>query len=204
MKKKKVYTGEVISSFNRMENPSESRITGYPVVLKWMVIAGMALVTNLLLIQITRTVFHEPQFEKYCVPKPVTGELQTESACVSAGGQWNASMPAVPGKESVVQSGYCNEQFQCQKDYEAANRIYQRNGFLVSIIGGTLLLILSAFLPVTALAVGNGLSLGAILSFIVGSTGYWSYMDEWLRLTVLLVAFVALIVLAVKKFGSIK
>jgi hypothetical protein len=170
-------------------------------VLKWLVIVGLALVTNLLLLQITRTVFHEPQFENYCVQKPVTGELQTESACLESGGQWNVSMPAVPGKESLVQSGYCNEQFQCQKEYDTAQRVYERNGFLVSVIGGTLLLILSLFLPVTALAVGQGLSLGAILSFVVGSMGYWSFMDEWLRLTVLVAAFVALIAFAIKKLG---
>jgi O-antigen ligase len=110
-------------------------------------------------------------------------------------------MPAVPGKESLVQSGYCNEQFQCQKEYDTAQRVYERNGFLVSVIGGTLLLILSLFLPVTALAVGQGLSLGAILSFVVGSMGYWSFMDEWLRLTVLVAAFVALIAFAIKKLG---
>ncbi len=171
-------------------------------VLKWLVVVGLALVTNLLLLQITRTVFHEPQFENYCVSKPVTGGLQTESDCLSAGGQWNVSMPAVPGKESVVQPGYCNEQFQCQKDYEMAQKIYERNGFLVSVIGGTLLLILSLFLPGVALSVGHGLSLGAILSFVVGSMGYWSFMDEWLRLAVLLVAFVALIVFSVKKLGK--
>lgn len=187
-----------------METSEELSVSGHPVVLKWLIIIGLALVTNLLLLQITRTVFHEPQFEAYCETKPVTGELQTEAACLEAGGQWNASMPAVPGKESVVQPGYCNEQFQCQKEYESAQKIYQRNGFLVSVIGGTLLLILSVFLPGTALAVANGLSFGAILSFIVGTTGYWSFMDEWLKLAVLIVAFVALIVLAVKKLGSVK
>jgi len=171
---------------------------GRPVVLKWLVILGLALVTNLLLIQITRTAFHEPQFEAYCEARQVTGLLQTEQACVSAGGQWNAS---IPDKEMNV-AGYCNEQFQCQKEYEAAQKIYQRNGFLVSMIGGTLLLIISLFLPATALAVGSGLSFGAIFSFIVGSTSYWMYMDEWLRLLVLLVAFTALIVLALKKLNK--
>ncbi len=184
-----------------MENSSESKIAGYPVVLKWLIIIGLALITNLLLMQMTRTVFHEPQFEKYCVPKPVTGELQTESACLSAGGQWNASTPTQDMRGAII-SGYCNEQFQCQKDFEAADKVYQRNGFFVSVIGGTILLIAALFLPATAFAVSSGLSFGAIFSFIVGSTSYWSYMDEWLRLVVLMVAFVALIVLAIRKLGS--
>ena len=113
-------------------------------------------------------------------------------------------MPAVPGKETVVQPGYCNEQYRCQKDFDEANRRYQRNGFLVSIISGTLLLLGSLFLPPMAYAVSSGLSFGAILSFIVGSTGYWAYMDEWLRLIVLAMAFVALVVFAIKKLGSVK
>lgn len=184
-----------ISNYHHMETTLEPNTAGHPVVLKWLVIIGLALVTNLLLIQITRTVFHEPQFERYCESKPVMGTLQTENDCLSAGGQWNAT---VPDKMTGV-AGYCNEQFQCQKDYESAQKIYQRNGFLVSVIGGTILLGIAVFLPVTVLAVANGLSFGAILSFIVGSTGYWSYMDEWLRLVVLVVAFVALIVLAMKK-----
>ncbi len=181
-----------------METSEKMSIPNQPVVLKWLIIIGLALITNLLLLQITRTVFHEPQFEAYCEMKPVTGLLQTEETCLSSGGQWNAS---VPDKQSGV-TGYCNEQFQCQKEYESAQKIYQRNGFFVSVIGGTLLLILSLFLPATALAVGSGLSFGAILSFIVGSTSYWMYMDEWLRLIVLIGAFVALIVLALKKLGK--
>lgn len=180
-----------------METLEKINTSSHSVVLKWLVIIGLALVTNLLLIQITRTVFHEPQFEAYCEMKPVTGLLQTEQSCLSAGGQWNAS---VPDKEMGV-TGYCNEQFQCQKEFESAEKLYQRNGFIVSVFGGTLLLILSFFLPATALAVGNGLSLGAILSFIVGSTSYWMYMDEWLRLIVLSIAFTALIVLALKKLN---
>lgn len=181
-----------------METVGEKKALNHSIVLKWLVIVGLAFVTNLLLIQITRTVFHEPQFEAYCESKPVTGLLQTEETCLSAGGQWNVS---VPDKNTLV-SGYCNEQFQCQKEYESAQKIYQRNGFLVSVVGGTLLLIVSVFLPVTALAVGSGLSFGAILSFIVGSTGYWMYMDEWLRLVVLSVAFIALVLLALKKLNQ--
>ncbi len=181
-----------------MELSEEKNVIRNSTVLRWLVIVGLAFVTNLLLLQITRTVFHEPRQEMFCESKQVIGMFQTEGDCLSAGGQWNA---AVPDKTSGV-SGYCNEQYACQKKFDEANALYQRNGFLVSVIGGTLLLILSVFLPVSASAVANGLSVGAILSFIVGSTGYWSYMGEWLRLVVLFVAFIALILLAIKKLGK--
>ena len=48
-------------------------------------------------------------------------------------------------------------------------------------------------------AVSLGLSLGGVLSFVIGTIGYWSDLSDVLRVVVLGIALVALIYLGIKK-----
>lgn len=171
-----------------------------PVIVQWLLVAGLAIVTNLFVLQIERVVFDEPQYEAFCPVPQVSRVVETEAECLSSGGRWNENIPQ-KNIEPVV-SGYCEENFTCNKQFEEAHKVYERDSFVVSVIAGVVILAFAAFLPALAGVVGNGLSFGAILLLIVSSTTYWTYMEEWLRLIVLAVAFVSLIGIAVKKFGD--
>lgn len=171
-----------------------------PFVVKWLLVAGLAIVTNLFVLQIERVAFDEPQYETFCPTPQVSRMVETEAECLSVGGRWNENFPQ-KNVEPVV-PGYCEENFECNKRFEDARKVYERNSFVVSVIAGVAILALAAFLPVLAGVVGNGLSFGAILLLIVSSISYWTYMEEWLRLIVLAAAFISLIGIAVKKFGD--
>lgn len=185
-------------------------------VFKWLLALSIAIVANLFATYAIDIFYPQPQFENFCEQKQVKPAVLTKEACMSVGGQWSedvyegvpvkgsvrteAPTPAVPPSEQAPQvRGYCNEQYTCGKAYEEANKVYQRNVFVGMIIVGTLLLIGGLFL-VGLEAVALGLSFGGVFAFIIGTTRYWSNMDERLRVVVLGVALAALLWVGVKKF----
>ena len=95
-------------------------------------------------------------------------------------------------------TGWCDLNFTCNKDFTEANRLYNRNAFIILVILGVVSMI-AGFISVAAPAVSIGLSLGGVLSFIIGSVRYWSDMDDYLRVIILALALAILIWLGVKK-----
>ena len=95
-------------------------------------------------------------------------------------------------------TGWCNLQYTCSNNFNDATRIYNRNAFIVLVLLGIMAIIASFFVIGTE-AVSLGLSLGGVVSTIVGSVQYWSDMDDKLRFGVLLVGFIVLIWLGIKK-----
>lgn len=93
---------------------------------------------------------------------------------------------------------WCDVTFTCQKQFNDAQKMYNRNVFIALVILGAVSLVVSFFI-VNITAVSLGLSLGGVLSLIVGSMRYWDDMEDYLRVIVLGFALIALIWLGVKK-----
>lgn len=170
-------------------------------VIKWAFIIGIAIVINLFLTYLVRVVYHEPLLENFCLEKQVNEVIETKEACVEIGGQWNENnVKSVPQRGDVLEpNGYCNTTFTCQKQFDDVNKVYNRNVFIVFVVAGIVLLGGSVFLA-GAEAVSLGLSFGGVLALIIGSTTYWSDMDDILRVVILGFALAALIFVAWKKF----
>lgn len=174
-------------------------------VLKWTFILGIAIVLNLFITYAVDVVYHQPQYDQICTQPQVIKEITTQEACLEVGGQWNPNMNVdgvlMPGETSskYIPSGYCDQNFTCNKQFEELNNVYNRNLFVVFVIAGVISLVLSVLLS-SAEAVSLGLSFGGVLSFIIGSTSYWSAMNDLLRVAILGIALAALIGLAYKKF----
>ncbi len=172
-------------------------------VIKWALVIGIAIVINLFLTYLVRVVYHEPLFEDFCLEKQVNEVIETKEACIEIGGQWNEnnvkSMPVVQRGDVFEPNGYCNTTFTCQKQFDDVNKVYNRNVFIVFVIAGIILLGGSVFLA-GAEAVSLGLSFGGVLALIIGSTTYWSDMEDILRVVILGFALIALIFVAWKKF----
>ena len=177
-------------------------------VLKWLLILGIVIVLNLFFVYGIKVLYHEPTFENFCPVSQVTKTPSTEAECTSVGGGWtsNASYTApvpmaqktVPYVISSQPAGYCDLNFTCQKQFMAANSVYNRNVFVVLVILGVLSLIAGFFISSSA-AVSLGLSLGGVLALVVGSVRYWSDMNDYLRVGVLAVALVVLVIIGIKK-----
>lgn len=152
--------------------------------LKWVLAAGIVVVMNLLFGYGVRTFYRSgPKYNDYC-----PAVYQTPVAPVSVGGKF--ANPANTSTKADYQS--------CNRDFQAAQALYNRNVFVILIALG-ILAVSASFLALPYEAVSLGLSLGGVLSLIVGTVRYWSDMDDYLRFGVLLAGFVALLWLGIKK-----
>jgi len=166
-------------------------------VLKWLLIIGIVIILNLFFVYGIKVIYNAPAFENFCPVSQVNTTPSTEAECVAQGGGWTSD-PSIAPIISNQPAGYCNVNFTCQKQFTAANDVYNRNVFVALVILGVLSLITGFFIRKSA-AVSLGLSLGGVLALVVASVRYWSDMNDYLRFGVLTVALVILVFLGIKK-----
>ena len=190
------------TSTSQTNNPKQSA------VLKWTLVFAIAIILNLFWTYATRVVYHEPEYETFCPQSQVIDLIETKEACLEVGGQWNANIgmkepmavsPENTAKPTGYAQGYCDQTFTCNKNFQDATELYNRNFFIIFVIVGIASLILSVFL-IGSEVVSLGLSFGGVLSLIIGSMSYWSNMNDMLRVVILGLALASLIWLAYKKF----
>lgn len=189
-----------------MESSAQAVVSGgkkpHSAIIKWAFIIGITIVTNLFLVYLVDVFYDTPDYLTFCPDKQVNRAIESESACVDIGGQWNESAPVktmTPESVMPVSGNYCNTTYACQKQYEEAMKVYNRNVFVVFVIVGILLLLGSvSFAGSEVLSLA--FSFGGVLAFLIGATRYWSDMDDIVRVLILGVALASLIFMAWKKF----
>jgi hypothetical protein len=170
---------------------------------RWMrgsLIAAIVIVMNLFFNYAVSLVYQQPTYDQYIKQQQVVGEIKTKEACLNVGGQWNENIYQGPKTEPAGQTGYCDPNFTNQKNYQDANKVYDRNVFITLIVLGVLSLVIGAFVTVTILSLS--FSWGGVLSIVIASMRYWSDADKLVRVLILAAALFALIWLAVKKFNK--
>lgn len=174
-------------------------------VLYWSLVAGMVIVLNLLFNYGASLVFDEPVFDAFCPVELTSQTYATKDQCLSIGGSWTENTVPVVPQEKVARpdmsqtiTGWCNATYTCQQGFDHAKEVYNRNVFIVLVALGIVSIVLG-FTFAGISAVSMGLSLGGVLSLIIGSIRYWSDMNDVVRVLVLAVALVVLIWLGVKK-----
>lgn len=170
-------------------------------VLKWALVAGIVVVLNLFFNYAISLIYDTPKWEDFCKQEQVQTIPQNKEQCVAEGGQWiedpgRAMDKPLPAGSTVT--GSCNTYYQCQKEFDEVHKVYNRNVFIVLVILGVLSIV-GGFLLSTTPAVSLGLTLGGVLSFIIGSIRYWSDMDDYIRVIILGLALIVLIWLGIKK-----
>lgn len=173
-------------------------------VLKWALIAGIVIVLNLFFNYSIFLVYEAPEWDEFCKQEQVVKTPQNQEECVAQGGQWTEDPSRFVGETKPVPPtggtpvGWCNTQFICAQEFEEARELYNRNVFVALTILGVIALVAGFFTMATP-AVSLGLTLGGVLSLIIGSMRYWSDMDDYLRVIILGAALVALVWLGIKK-----
>ncbi len=185
---------------------------------KWALALAIVIVLNLFFNFAIQLVYKMPIYENFCKIQQVNVSPDTQASCLAVGGQWNVdpnyypkSQPAptvalgaapIPVRvvpAPVTSVGYCNAQFTCGNNFNDTMKIYDRNVFVALVILGLVSLFAGYYAGESA-PVSLGLSLGGVLSFIIGSARYWSDMDDYLRVVILGLALVSLLWLGIKKF----
>jgi hypothetical protein len=173
----------------------------YSSIIKWSLIIGIVIVVNLFINYAISLVYESPKFENYCKQEQIIEEINTQTACVAKGGQWNANYYKGEPTDNIklIPAGYCDQQFTCRTEYEKVNKIYERNIFIILVSFG-IILVAGSFALAFNWILSVSAAMAGILSIIIASIRYWSEADNWLRVIILFVALCALIYFAVKKF----
>ncbi|MEI6581117.1 MAG: hypothetical protein WCO07_03030 [bacterium] len=177
-----------------------------PKVLKWALIIGIVVVLNLFLNYSISLFYKEPDYNAFFPQQQVVQPITTKEECLKVGGQWNEG--SVLPKGAVYQvpttspqmTSYCDPNFTKQKEFDQAQKSYQRNVFIMLVALGVISLVLGAFIANEIITLG--LSWGGVLSLIIASVRYWSVADNLIKVLILAAALSALIWLAVKKFSK--
>ncbi len=169
--------------------------------LKWALVIGIVIVFNLLVNYAVSLVYKAPE-SPYMTQAQVVDNYTTKEDCLAVGGQWSdqRSVPTkmTPPAPAQEVTGYCDPYFTKNKEFEAAQKVYQRNVFIILVVAGVLALVASAFLPLEVLVLG--FSWGGVISLVIASVRYWSTADNLIKVLILAGALGALIWVAIKKF----
>lgn len=148
------------------------------------IILGIAIAIIFLMFCVfgTKLIYDSPEYEDYCdysqIYPPGYDKINLNDSEIQA-------------QEQAQQKIYQ----ECYEKYEAANKNYSKNMFIISIIFGVLVIVLcTIFIAINSIS--GGLMLGSLMFIIYGTSRYWNYMDDLMRFLFLGVALAALIYVA--------
>jgi len=142
------------------------------------------------------TIYPSPRYERYC--PMIEKQILNQSDCEIYNGTWNIYPNYVPDKTAPVGvQGYCDPYIKCQKPFESASEIYNRNLFIVSLILGLIVIVVSFIFVVES--VSSGLMAGGVILIIYGTIRYWGALSDILRTVMLGAALGILIWIGYKK-----
>lgn len=168
--------------------------------LKWILALAIVIIVNLLFHYAIATVYPKPDIQNFCPMQPVTyNDAQT---CVGNGGQWTNYQLSPDQITTNIHTGQplgsCDANYTCQKRFDSAQSIYNRNVFMVLVILSVVVLMVGVVIPVESLSIGFA---GAgLVSLVIATFEYWSDANNILRLLILILALAFLIWIAVRKF----
>lgn len=172
--------------------------------------AAIIIVLNLFINFGVRAFYKAPAYEDFCPAEKANRAYEDKAACETVGGLWyepgsqgspHGPYPVRPSPlkgEIEEPKGWCDAYFTCNKEFQEASSVYNRNVFIVLVIAG-LIALMAGFLVRQSAAVSSGLIFGGVLSFIVGTVRYWSDMQEYLRFVILGIALAVLLWIGIRK-----
>ncbi|MBI2452051.1 hypothetical protein HYV50_03150 [Candidatus Pacearchaeota archaeon] len=157
---------------------------------------GIVIVFALALWQGIEAFYPSPQYEDFCqgrefydAPSPNGAPLINQTACEQRSGKWI--------------NNYCDYNFYCQKDLDAAKDQYAKIVFIVSLIVGIIALI-AGYGVLSVEPVGSALIGSGIWAIFWGSAINWRNFSNIWRFSLLFLALVLLIYLALRLNKRVK
>ena len=156
------------------------------------VILGIAVIVLTIFVSVygISTVFPNPSYEDYCTPDLYNVYVNSSAECEALDGRWNPNYYGEPIKTGP--DGYCDLTWQCNQDYNDADRARSKIVFFIALPLGILIIALGAFFFGLE-AVGAGLRGGGVGTLLYGSGAYWPYTQNWLRFLLSLIGLALLI-----------
>jgi hypothetical protein len=148
------------------------------------IILGIAIAIIFLMFCVfgTKLIYDVPDYGRYCNYSEITP---------TAYDKMNLSDSELQAQDKAQQAVYQ----QCSEKYDAANKNYSKNMFIISIIFGVLVIALcTIFISINSIS--GGLMLGSLMFIVYGTGRYWNYMDDLMRFMLLGIALGVLIYVA--------
>jgi len=140
------------------------------------------------------TIYGEsPKSEDYC-----PYNLINQSICESEGGVWTNNTQVFSDSRGEVKAvpvggDYCQYDYTpCQKEFEAAEKVYFKKIFLTALPLGVVIILGGALIPALE-SVSAGLMLGGTGMVVYGTGMYWRFTDDWMKFVLSLAGLVILI-----------
>ncbi len=148
-------------------------------------------------------------------------QFVTKDLCLAGNGIWTEnengqqSQFAKVNGEEVKVTGRCDLSAQAQecntnlqKKYgnlygnpygPGKNSNYDRAQFFTGTAFGVIIIIISIFIPAEIAIVGISLAIGGVFVLIRSTFSYWNYFSDIWKFGILIIAFIALVLVAIKK-----
>lgn len=150
----------------------------------------------------TKLIYDEPMYEDYCnssmysTPQKIIAQNCTNWQAIESAKSncWNQEgVPISEYDENGCETSItCST---CSRDFENAERDYSKNLFIISLVFGVIVIVIS-FLLLQVPSVAGGLMLGSLFYIIYGTARYWRFMEDILRFVILGAALIILIGIA--------
>src|SRR3990170_2343030 len=115
-------------------------------VLHWILALGVVIVLNLFFHFAVRLVYEPVRWEDFCARRQVTIQPPTAAECLAVGGAWTDNpRPVKIMPEAPMESGWCDPNFTCQKEFDQASQVYNRNVFVALVILGLAVLVMGLY-----------------------------------------------------------
>lgn len=178
---------------NKAHKPSQ--------VAKWSLIIAIFVLLNVFFNVSVGLFLDEVKYENYCKNNYPEKVINNPETCSQFNGEWQAYAAPSINADGTTTTGYCDLYTKCQNEMNKDVESYELKVFVALMIFGLVSFVASLFLKTNYL-VATALSLAAVLDFIIASMRYWSSANEWVRFTILLIALIILIYIAIKKFSD--
>ena len=172
------------------------------------------------------TFYKEPNWDDFCEERVGKGLYETKESCESVGGKWTETpeiveaikltpnqylctkSPSIEGEKFVftcvtkedieAETGWCNPNYECEQEYEAAREPHNRLSFIILAVIGIIIVVIAAVV-LKETAVSYGVLAGGILTILYGTLRFWGAIPDVARFVILGVALAVLIWLGYKK-----
>ncbi len=170
---------------------------------KLAMILGIAILMPLFIALFVDALYTEPQYDKYCPnnyktyptkidPNCTYTQTQLDTQCYNDGGMVDYNYTN-NGCQVFDKCNYCN------KDFNDAQQLYNRNIFFVLMPLGLIIVILGIYLTIDYL--GAGLMFAGLITMFYATMRYFGDMSKMLRALVILIELLIIMWIGYKKIG---
>jgi len=164
------------------------------------IVLGIAIIilTVFVVVYGIQTFYPEQEYSDFCEEFKTAEIIDTQTRCEETGGKWITSNEMYDGERPLPvekREAWCDRDYTCRQDYEAANKTYSRNIFIIATILGIILIVIGAILFELE-SVGAGIMGGGIVTLLYGATNYWRYSGNAFRFIISIIGLTAVIYLA--------